>query len=375
MDRPERDVGLEPGDAVVPDEPAVPPERDHLRQAPARARSAPVPAAFDAAVHGRRSRGLVARGRALHGLRSGDLLLRAADPPAGAGARVADAPQRIPPGPERSDRDRHPAVEDRDLPRLPHEPRPGRPREAQARRGLVRHDQVAGARGQAGEPGDPARDGLVVGLGRVGRGRPRPRQAGRRVRLPVDPQPEPVRRSEHGRPQVRPFPDRGPAPPARRDAMHRARRPDQHVPALEHRARHPRPRDRLHVALREPRAQERGEGEAAGAPCGRARDRPLPLRRQRRGVSGRPRPSRRLSVDRPWGDRRRAAPGARGAELPRQVTERRTDRELPRELLRDRCSPRSGDARSVMARSQRAAAWRSMAWLPRPSSASPAATG
>ena len=105
----------------------------------------------------------------------------------GAGARVAHAPQRIPPGPHRSDRDRHPAVEDRDLPRLPHEPRPGRPRAPEARQRLVRHDQAAGARGQAGEPRDPPRHDLVLGLGRVGRGRPRPRQAGRRMRLPLDP--------------------------------------------------------------------------------------------------------------------------------------------------------------------------------------------
>ncbi len=123
----------------------------------------------------------------VHRFRARDLLRGSADLQARAGARVAHAPQRIPPGPDRSDRDRHPAVEDRDLPRLPHESRPGRPRAAQARRGLVRHDQVAGARGQAGEPRDPPRDDLVVGLGRVGRGRPRPRQAGRRMRLPVDP--------------------------------------------------------------------------------------------------------------------------------------------------------------------------------------------
>ena len=45
-----------------------------------------------------------------------------------------------------------PAVEDRDLPRLPHEPGPGRPRAPQACERMVRHDQVAGARDQAGQP-------------------------------------------------------------------------------------------------------------------------------------------------------------------------------------------------------------------------------
>ena len=74
------------------------------------------------------------------------------------------------PGHHRSDLDRDPAVEDRDLPRLPHESGPGRPRQPEARERLVRHDQAAGARGQAGQPRDPARDDLVLGLGRVGSG-------------------------------------------------------------------------------------------------------------------------------------------------------------------------------------------------------------
>ena len=168
VDRAQRDVGLEPGDALVADEPAVPAERDHLRQAPARARRASVPAPLHEAVHGRRGRRLVARGVALHRLRARGLLQRAAAPPRRGRSRLADAAQRVPPGRDRPDRDRDPALEDRDLPRLPHEPGPGRPRGTQAGERLVQHDQAPGARGQAGEPRDPVRDDLVLGLGRVG---------------------------------------------------------------------------------------------------------------------------------------------------------------------------------------------------------------
>ena len=80
VDRAQRDVGLEPADAVVADERAVPAERDHLRQAPARARRASVPAPVHEALHRRRGSRLVARGLALHGLRARDLFLRAAAP-------------------------------------------------------------------------------------------------------------------------------------------------------------------------------------------------------------------------------------------------------------------------------------------------------
>ena len=119
-------------DAVVAHEHPVPPERDHLRQAPAGARCAPVPAPLHAAVHGRGGRRLVARGFAVHRLRARDLLQRATAPWAGRDSGITDAAQRVPPGRDRPDRHRDPALEDRHLPRLPHEPGSGRPREAEA---------------------------------------------------------------------------------------------------------------------------------------------------------------------------------------------------------------------------------------------------
>ena len=63
-------------------------------------------------------------------------------PRTGAGSRLADSAQRVPPGRDRPDRDRDPALEDRDLPRLPHEPGPGRPRGTEAGERLVQHDQA-----------------------------------------------------------------------------------------------------------------------------------------------------------------------------------------------------------------------------------------
>ncbi len=169
LDRAQRDVWLEPPDAVVAHERAVPAERHHLRQAPARARRASVPAPVHEALHRRRGSRLVARGFALHGLRARDLFQLASAPLAGGDSRITNAPKRVPPGRHRSHRDRDPAVEDRDLPRLPHEPRGGRPGRAEAGERLVQHHQAAGARGQAGEPGDPVRDRSGPGAGASGR--------------------------------------------------------------------------------------------------------------------------------------------------------------------------------------------------------------
>ena len=115
-------------DAVVADERAVPAERDHLRQAPACARRA------SRSCSSRRGRSRTAR-QATGGARrrstptsSARSTSRAAALTRRADARLAHAAQRVPPGRHRPDRDRDPALEDRDLPRLPHEPRPGRPR-------------------------------------------------------------------------------------------------------------------------------------------------------------------------------------------------------------------------------------------------------
>ena len=93
-----------------------------------RARRTSVPAAEQPPLHRRRSRRLVAPGRALHQFRARGLFRRAADLSPGPGARLAEPAERLPPGSHRPDLDRDPRVEDRHLPRLPHEPGPGRPR-------------------------------------------------------------------------------------------------------------------------------------------------------------------------------------------------------------------------------------------------------
>ena len=237
VDRAQRDVGLEPRDAVVADEHAVPRQRAPVRAAAERARRAPVPAPEQPPVHRRRRRRLVAPGGAVHQLRARGLLRGAADLPPGAGARLPEPAERLPPGSHRPDVDRDPSVEGRHLPRLPHEPGPGRTRAPEACERLVRHRQVAGARDQAGQPRAPARHDLVVGLGRVGRGGSRSGQAGRRLRLSLDAQPQPLRRAEDGRAQVRQITDRGPADPARGVAVHDAVGPARKLAALERRAR------------------------------------------------------------------------------------------------------------------------------------------
>ena len=294
VDRAQRDVGVEPRGALVADEHAVPRQRAPLRPPAERARRAPVPAPEQPPVHGRRSRRLVASSGALHELRARDLFLRSADLPPGPGNGLADAPELLPPGRHRPDLDRDPAVEDRHLPRLPHEPGPGRPRAPQAGERVVRHDQVAGASGQAGQPRDSSGDGLVLGLGRVGRDGSRSRQARCRLRLPLDARPQPLRRAEDGGAQVRHVLDRRPADPARRVAVHDAVGPARQLSAFERRARDGRPRDRVHVALRPARPQERGAGQAEGPEGRRAGDHPLPLRRKRRCLPRRACASRRL---------------------------------------------------------------------------------
>ena len=94
--------------------------------------------------------------------------------------------------------------------------------------------------------------------------------------------------------------------------------PARKLAALERRARHRRPRDRVHVALRPARPEERGAGQAAGPARRRTGDRPLPIRRQRRRLPRRAGPRRRLDRDRARRDLRRAPAGADRAQLPGQ---------------------------------------------------------
>ena len=91
-------------------------------------------------------------------------------------------------------------------------PRHRRPRRAQAGECVVQPHQAPGPRRQAGLARTALPDDLVVGLGRVGPERSRPRQAGRRLRLALDAQPHALQRPGRGRPRVRQIADRRPAP-------------------------------------------------------------------------------------------------------------------------------------------------------------------
>ena len=75
-----------------------------------------------------------------------------------------------------------------------------------------------------------------------------------------------------------------------------------------------------------------------------------PVRRQRRGVSRRPRPGGRVPVDRARRDRGRASSVANRTPLPGEVAFRRAGQELPRELLGHAREARGGDAAPVVAR-------------------------
>ena len=86
--------------------------------------------------------------------------------------------------------DRRAHREDRAHPRLPHEPGHRRPRRAQAGECLVQPHQAPSPGRQAGIAGAAIPDDLVVGMGRVGPERSRPRQAGRRLRVALDAQPD-----------------------------------------------------------------------------------------------------------------------------------------------------------------------------------------
>jgi hypothetical protein len=110
-------------------------------------------------------------------------------------------------------------VETGDHARLPDPAGHRRPGGLAAVERMVPDGQVAGACGSPGRARDGNRDGLVVGLGHLERGRSRRRQGRGRLRLPLDAGPVALRRPGRCRPGVRDVTDRGSDPPRSRTAV------------------------------------------------------------------------------------------------------------------------------------------------------------
>ena len=167
---------------------------DLLRALQAAGRAA-VPARQLVPVHRRRRGRLVAAGGAGRRHRPRGLLQRAGRDAAGRDPRQPADADDAARGDRRLHGDRDPRVEARLRARLPVRPRRRRPRRAPAVEHVVPVREAVHARGQAGRGGVRRRDRLVVGVGDVQRRGSRPRQAGGRVRLPLDARPVALRRA------------------------------------------------------------------------------------------------------------------------------------------------------------------------------------
>ena len=176
---------------------AVPAKRPDLHADALGPRRAPGAARPERAVHGRRGGRLVAAALAVRRGRARDVLRRARHRQAGADRGQPVAAQPVPQARRRVHLRRPAGEQGRADARLPDDAGLRRPR-AGAAQLVARGDEAAGPRRQAGrERGRPALD-LVVGLGRLERRRARPGQAGRGLRLPLGPRPEPLQRPGRG---------------------------------------------------------------------------------------------------------------------------------------------------------------------------------
>ena len=227
------------------------------------------------------------------------------DPRPGRDSRIADAAQRVPPGRDRPDRDRDPALEDRHLPRLPHEPGQG------GREGLKPASawfntikwQVLAAKQVSREI--PFATIWSWGWGEwsapiaIPTSRPPPASiSGRAIRASA--------RAGGGGARLRPFAHVGQLNVPPRRAVH-----DAVGPSAQQRARGPArvtgDREIAYTSLFA-RLVLKGYVKVKHKEL-RAAERAIvryPVRRERRGVSRRPRPRGRVSVDRARRDRGRA---------------------------------------------------------------------
>ena len=159
--------------------------------------------------------------------------------------RAASAPRR-----RAARRDRHPGHAHRPDARLPERGRHRRARRAAPARGVVPRRQVAGAGRARDRCGDERRHGVVVGVGDVQRGRPRPRQARRRVRLSLGEERAALQRAGEARGGLQRVPRRRPAPTAGHRDVQDRREHDRHERDREAEPRRAGPRRRLQRAAR-----------------------------------------------------------------------------------------------------------------------------
>ena len=192
--------------------------------------------------------------------RPGGLLQRPGGDEAGADPRQPADADDDPVEGGRVHGDRDPGGEARLRARLPVGAGCRRPRRAPALERLVRVREAVHARSEASRGRVRRCHRLDVGVGDVQRRRRRPRQAGGRVRLPVDARPEPLRRAGRRRRRLRRLAHRGADRAAPGRPVCARRQVDAADRPLAHDRGHPRPGRRLHDPVR-PAGRDAARGD------------------------------------------------------------------------------------------------------------------
>ena len=271
---------------------------------------------------------MVARRRGGLRRRAGGLLQRPLARRPGTAAREPPTARRSSPRRRAARRDRHPRHPHRPDARLPERCRHRRARRPAPARRVVPRRQVAGAGRPRDRCGDERRHDVVVGVGDVQRGRPRPRQARRRVRLSLGAERPALQRAGEARGGLQRVTRRRPAPTAgHRDVQDRCEH-DRHERDREAEPRRAGPRRRLQRAARAARRDVRRQGDRAGDPRCRARGDRAALRRQPLVVRRGAREVARVRRGRPQRPRRPAPAAQARGEAARVRPERREHRRV-----------------------------------------------